>query len=71
MGLLDPESVQAIDRLRAHGATYDEVAEGLAKKGIPAKHVHKALDEYVQTVDEHGRPRHQVNPGDPYEQGVQ
>lgn len=68
MPLLDPDSIQAIDRLRSKGATYDEVAAGLARKGIPAKHVHAALDEYVNTTDERGRPRHQVNPGDPDEQ---
>lgn len=71
MGHLDRDGVEAIDRLRSRGATYDEVAAGLTKKGVSRDHVHAALEEYGELRIPDGRKRSQVNPGDPHEQGAE
>ena len=66
---LTPESISLIDAARGHGHTYDQVHSVLTQ-ALPPDQAHQVLSEYLQTQLPDGRPRGQVNPGDPAEHGV-
>jgi hypothetical protein len=63
---LTPEIVTLVDELRSRGQNYDQVVTGLAHHGVPAGDVESVLKRYRRVTDQQGRPRDQINPGDPH-----
>jgi phospholipid N-methyltransferase len=68
MAELTDNLIDLVDEMRRRGQSYDDVVAGLENSGVPAHETEPLLQEYRQVVDVHGRPREQVNLGDPHEQ---
>lgn len=62
---MEPDVIAKIDHLRSTGASYDAVAAKLKEVGHPDPD--EALKRYMDVPLPDGRPRGQINPGDPDE----
>lgn len=63
---MKPEQILAIDKQRMEGLSASEILEALTKALGPEQGA-QAFKEYAQTPMPDGRPRSQVNLGDPAE----
>jgi hypothetical protein len=63
--MIDRDDIAKIDEARRNGLTYDAVVSHIAAGGLPQHEAKRVVDAYLKVPDGHGRPRANVNPGDP------
>lgn len=64
---LDAKLAAVIDQHRRNGASRDAIHEHLIQAGSTPETADALLNEYAESVLPDGRPRGQVNMGDPHE----